>query len=457
MAVKSNSSVMIPSKPKVRSALLPEVVGMGSFGGKSSPLGSFRELYSQMALSSSLGPAVSLTTASITSPSPITGKIFHTVYPQSIINGVASSLHKERFMNILDGFLKLEHTFPTAVADSLTYGVSYYETFYEPPTKSDIMVDSGITRLGYVTDGDKYISTIIIDGCVSGFIDGRPGKGDVVCNKFAFIPIVLTDVRTTTQRMRRTDTSGLSVNTVEVDVEILHPVSYLEKAIRPYRMVELIENIIVYARVNRAVNYRVWYIENGSETKEMSEKIIHSYRSSLTRSESLSLNRDSYLSTLNPVPMNGDVFVKVKNGVGAGSINQVTSDVDIKALVDLDHFRDDMYNAVDTSSAYMNRTSELPSGIGDTSLTRLDVRYGISIRTKKRNAEMSLRLLTDAFAKSNGLPVAPTLSLAPVITNDVVEFLGHIGNLKSLKDSLSNDDSLKELSDKVRSSIELFF
>lgn len=164
MAIKGNSDVVVPQRAQVRSQYLPEAVGMGGFSVSKQSCSSFRELYTQMAQSSSLGPALSLTTASVTSPSPVTGKIFHVDFPTKSVDNddgstTESNLHRERFMGIIDGFLSLEHTFPTAVADSLTYGVSYYETFFQPPSDG-FVADSGIRKLRYVRDGDKFIYTI---------------------------------------------------------------------------------------------------------------------------------------------------------------------------------------------------------------------------------------------------------------------------------------------------------
>ena len=91
----------------------------------------------------------------------------------------------------------------------------------------------------------------------------------------------------------------------------------------------------------------------------------------------------TYKSINNPAPLGQFVYVPTREGKGEITVSPVTQDVNIKDIVDIEYFRNKLFAALKIPKAYLGQEQDLPGGIGDSSLTRLDIRYSRTIKRIK--------------------------------------------------------------------------
>ena len=95
--------------------------------------------------------------------------------------------------------------------------------------------------------------------------------------------------------------------------------------------------------------------------------------------ETVDIRSRIYSSTLTQVPLADSIFIPMHGETGAIKVDTVGGDVNLKDAIDLDYFRDKLHSALRIPAPYLSYTETLPGGIGDSSLTRMDIRYSRTI------------------------------------------------------------------------------
>ena len=86
-----------------------------------------------------------------------------------------------------------------------------------------------------------------------------------------------------------------------------------------------------------------------------------------------------YNSSLTQVPLGDSIFIPTRNGVGVIDVKTVGGDVNLRDAIDLDYFKDKLFAGLRIPAPFLGFTESLPGGIGDTTLTRMDIRYSRTI------------------------------------------------------------------------------
>ena len=77
--------------------------------------------------------------------------------------------------------------------------------------------------------------------------------------------------------------------------------------------------------------------------------------------------------------MGDSIFIPTRNGIGVIDVKTVGGDINLHDAVDLDYFKDKLFAGLRIPAPFLGFTESLPGGIGDTSLTRMDIRYSRTI------------------------------------------------------------------------------
>lgn len=157
--------------------------------------------------------------------------------------------------------------------------------------------------------------------------------------------------------------------------------SFIETAREAFDVLQLIELILLVTRFNKSAFYRLFKIEVGGATRVEISGILREFKKALSQAEAIDLPMSKYSSKDNPVPYGGNVYIPVKNGKGDVSVDSVGGDLDIKALLDVDYYRNKLFAGLRTPKAFLGEDEAMSGGIGNQSLVRLDIRFA---RTVKR-------------------------------------------------------------------------
>lgn len=189
---------------------------------------------------------------------------------------------------------------------------------------------------------------------------------------------------------------------IKEEYKIRWGTSYLENAREAYLMVDLIENLIVAVRFGRSSLYRLFKIEVGGAGKGETARILNEFKRNLSGQESIDVKTNTFYGNKKPVPYAKNIYIPVRNGKGDVTQELVGGDYEVKDLVDLDYFLNKLFAALRVPKAYLGHEEALPGGLGDNSLTRMDIRYARMVKKYQDLVKDCVRAVINFWCKYNG-------------------------------------------------------
>ena len=157
--------------------------------------------------------------------------------------------------------------------------------------------------------------------------------------------------------------------------------SMLEGVRLTHRILRLLEDAVIFAKVSRGSFTRIYNIEVGDSTPKKTTEIINRVKSQFHSKSSYNATNGSYSAKLNTRPIADPVFNPVRSGKGNISHEDIGGEVEIHFLEDLEYFRKKKFAGLKVPPAFLGYSDELGGFGQDSILTELDIRYS---RTVKR-------------------------------------------------------------------------
>lgn len=154
---------------------------------------------------------------------------------------------------------------------------------------------------------------------------------------------------------------------------------FIENAMVAWQVLSALEDILLLTRMTRSILYRIFQVQVGNKGNKETAQILDRLKNRLKMEETVDIRSRIYSSTLTQVPLADSIFIPMHGETGAIKVDTVGGDVNLKDAIDLDYFRDKLHSALRIPAPYLSYTETLPGGIGDSSLTRMDIRYSRTI------------------------------------------------------------------------------
>lgn len=155
--------------------------------------------------------------------------------------------------------------------------------------------------------------------------------------------------------------------------------SFLENAMTSWQVLSALEDILLLTRMTRSILYRIFSVEVGNKGNRETSDLLQRLKNKIKMDETVDIRSKIYNSSLKQVPLGDSIFIPTRNGVGVIDVKTVGGDVNLRDAIDLDYFKDKLFAGLRIPAPYLGFTESLPGGIGDTSLTRMDIRYSRTI------------------------------------------------------------------------------
>lgn len=156
--------------------------------------------------------------------------------------------------------------------------------------------------------------------------------------------------------------------------------SFLEAARSYYKTINLFKDLMMLARLTRSQFYRLVSVDVGQADDRETTRMIKEVRDVISNSQTIQPKIG--INTLSsPMSTGGNVYFPTRNGKGSVSMETVGGDFNVSEMADLDYFDNQYMAALKVPKQFLGQSEDLPSGLGESSLTRLDIRYA---RTVKR-------------------------------------------------------------------------
>ena len=154
---------------------------------------------------------------------------------------------------------------------------------------------------------------------------------------------------------------------------------FIENAMVAWQVLSALEDILLLTRMTRSILYRIFQVQVGNKGNKETAQILDRLKNRLKMEETVDIRSRIYSSTLTQVPLADSIFIPMHGETGAIDVKTVGGDVNLRDAIDLDYFRDKLHSALRIPAPYLSYTEALPGGIGDSSLTRMDIRYSRTI------------------------------------------------------------------------------
>ena len=207
------------------------------------------------------------------------------------------------------------------------------------------------------------------------------------------------------------------LNDVNDGLYIAYGSSFLEGAKYYYKQRQLLDDLILLSRLTRSSKYNLFKVEVGAATSQDTARMIREVKTAVQQRQEVSVSNQVFSSRNSPLLSGGNVYFPVRNGLGGVEVQSVTDDPNVSSLKDIDYFSGNYYSALGVPQSFLGNTGELPSGLGDSTLTQLDIRYARMIKRVQRVLKNGIRdLIIWKCLIDNTLPPEFDVNMTHILT-----------------------------------------
>ena len=193
--------------------------------------------------------------------------------------------------------------------------------------------------------------------------------------------------------------------------------SFLEAARAYYKQRQLLDDLLILARLTRSSFYRLFSVDVGAASSQDTARMIRELKTAVSSKQSINVSTEVFSSKSSPILTGGNVYFPVRNGQGAVTVQEVGGEVNVSALSDIDYFDDRYYGALKVPKQFLGQSDEAPGGIGDTTLTQLDIRYARTVKRCQRIIKSGIKDLIYWYCSiHNILPQSFTVEMPRILT-----------------------------------------
>lgn len=167
--------------------------------------------------------------------------------------------------------------------------------------------------------------------------------------------------------------------------------SLLYNSFKIWRQMMLLENALLLNRITKSSILRVIGVEVGDMPKENVGPHLMGIKSLIEQKSAID-SGNSMEEYTNPGPMENNIYVPIRDGMGAITTQQIGGDVDVKGLADIDFFNNRLWGSLRVPKQFMGFCDDNTGFNGGTSLSLISSRYAKMV---KRIQSTVIQALTD--------------------------------------------------------------
>lgn len=128
--------------------------------------------------------------------------------------------------------------------------------------------------------------------------------------------------------------------------------SLVDNARYIFRVVRLLDDMLIMSRVARSTQYNIVKVEVGNAGPQMTQEILQDVRRRIEGSTKMTKGK-KMRSDPSPIPVNSNVYLPTREGKGDVTIESVNENVDVKAITDIEHFRNKEFATIKVPKPYL--------------------------------------------------------------------------------------------------------
>lgn len=245
---------------------------------------------------------------------------------------------------------------------------------------------------------------------------------------------------------------GTNENATKYTYTVRRGQSILYNLFKIWRELSLLENSVLLNRVTKSSIVRIIGVEVADMPKERVQPHLENIKSLIEQKSAINVG-ESMSEYTNPGPVENNVYVPTKGGVGAITTQQIGGDVDVKSLADLDYFKNMLYAGLRIPKQYLGDTDDATGFNGGTALSLVSSRYGKAIKRIQNTVVQALTDIVNLMLIDKGLNTYInkfTLHMLTPTTQEEVDrrdnMSNQVGIVRDIMDILSDvEDTVLKL------------
>lgn len=151
-----------------------------------------------------------------------------------------------------------------------------------------------------------------------------------------------------------------------------------------YKRYKTLEEMIALARLARSPVVRMFHVNTEGVTPDERREMIRAIRKKVEKKEFVDWKKKSFDAKFAPLSFLDNIYIPHTGGLGDVRTENLGGDVDIKNIVDFDHSLNKVFAGIRIPKSFLGFEESLPGSMGNTTLTRLDIRYARSVKRLKK-------------------------------------------------------------------------
>lgn len=225
---------------------------------------------------------------------------------------------------------------------------------------------------------------------------------------------------------------------------VVRGVSMVEGVRSIFRILQLLEDSLLAARVAKAEFIRVFNVEVGESTPAQTTETINSVKNLFDSKATFDVNSGRYVSTKAYRPIGDPIFNPTRNGKGSVTHENIGGEFQVRDIVDIDYFKNKLFSGLKIPKALLGFEESLPGGLGDNTLTRLDIRYSRSVKRVQNSLIVGIKDLCDIFLRLHNYSTDSKFKVV-LQAPSTAEELGRLTELGMKMSTINN--SVRSMSD----------
>lgn len=332
--------------------------------------------YDEMSKDSVIGSALELLSDDSTRKDEINGRAFWV----TDTNGGSSDL-TETLNKVLDGMGWDKQAWAIAY-NVAKNGECFLKTYYSEFSEMDDN-NPAKSKLGYyfeIEQDPSSIADLLQYGDTVGFQktskEKKDGKEVIVQSVFSNMDYIhICRDRGVKREEVWLDVTDKTGKKKHERYQIRYGSSFLESAREAWKILNLLEIILISLRFVRSSAIRLFKIEVGGASKSESIKIIREFKTKIRAIQSLNKKEGFYSESKKPIPIGQDLVITTRGGKGDVTSEFIGGDYDPKELLDLDYYRSKLFAALKIPKAFLGLDESMSGGIGNSSMLIMDEKY----------------------------------------------------------------------------------
>ena len=205
-----------------------------------------------------------------------------------------------------------------------------------------------------------------------------------------------------------------------------------------WRQLMLLENSLLLNRITKSAIVRLVGIEVGDMPKERVGPTVQRVKTLVEQKSSIKVGNNISEYT-NPGPLENNVYVPTRNGLGSISIQQLGGDVNIRDIADIDYFKNRFYAALKIPKQFLGDTDDATGFNGGTSLAITSSRYAKTIKRIQQAVCQAITDVINILLLDKGLDTYVnnfTIKMQPPVTQEELDKRNNTSSMIGIADDV---------------------